>query len=116
MKFYRSVMFLLFGGLMLTSLMGCATSATKVIDLRCEDKQSPLGIDIPKPLLSWRIESAKRATMQSGYRVLVASDPAILAQNQADLWDSGEVGSDQSVNLEYAGKTLNSGQVAYWKV
>jgi alpha-L-rhamnosidase len=54
--------------------------------------------------------------MQSGYRVLVASDPALLSANRADLWDSGSVSSDQSVNLEYSGRPLGSGAIAYWKV
>jgi alpha-L-rhamnosidase len=62
------------------------------------------------------MESARRGTMQAGYRVLVATDPGNLALNRADLWDSGDVSSDQSVNLEYAGRPLGSGQVAYWKV
>jgi len=116
--FNRVFSVLLAGGLMSLSLLGCASSggSPRVLDLRCEDKQSPMGIDIPQPFLSWRMESARRGTMQAGYRVLVARDPANLAPNRADLWDSGDISGDQSVNLEYAGQALGSGQIAYWKV
>jgi alpha-L-rhamnosidase len=100
------------------SLLGCASSggSPRVLDLRCEDKQSPMGIDVARPFLSWRIESAHRGAMQAGYRVLVAGDPANLTPERADLWDSGYISGDQSVNLEYAGKALGSGQIAYWKI
>ena len=116
----RGFTLLVVGGMMSMSLSlaGCATSSgsPQVLDLRCEDKPSPMGIDVPRPLLSWRMESSRRRTMQSGYRVLVASDPANLAPDRADLWDSGNVSSDQSLNLEYGGRALGSGQTAYWKV
>jgi alpha-L-rhamnosidase len=116
--FGRALAVLLAGGLLLMSLTGCASSANsqKVVDLRCEDKPSPLGIDVSKPYLSWRMESPRRGTMQTGYHILVASDPANLEPDKADLWDSGLVDSDQSVNVEYAGTPLGSGETAYWKV
>ena len=40
----------------------------------------------------------------------------LLAENRGDLWDSGRVQSDQSNQLEYAGKALRSSQQAFWKV
>jgi alpha-L-rhamnosidase len=39
-----------------------------------------------------------------------------LARDQGDLWDSGRVASDQTAQVEYAGKPLGSGVRAYWKV
>jgi alpha-L-rhamnosidase len=36
--------------------------------------------------------------------VLVASSPDLLAKDQGDLWDSKKVASDQSIQVEYAGK------------
>ncbi len=84
--------------------------------LRCEYLSNPLGIDVPKPRLSWLLNPAAKVTGQSAYRVLVASSPAILKKDQGDLWDSGRVTSPQTVWVEYAGKPLASGQQAYWKV
>ncbi len=48
--------------------------------------------------------------------MLVASTATLLAEDRGDLWDSGRVQSDQSNQLEYAGKPLNSSQQAFWKV
>jgi alpha-L-rhamnosidase len=77
-----------------------------------------VAIDTARPRLSWVVEAARgdRAVLQAAYQVLVASDPSRLARNEADLWDSGKIASDQSVHIEYAGKRLESGQACYWKV
>ena len=32
------------------------------------------------------------------------------------MWDSGKVASDETLNIEYAGKLLASGQACFWKV
>ena len=87
--------------------------------LRCEYRANPLGIDVPAPRLSWIMvagNSARRGARQTAYRVLVASSPTLLMGNHGDLWDSGRVESDQSNQLEYAGKPLQSSQQVYWKV
>jgi alpha-L-rhamnosidase len=57
-----------------------------------------------------------RGVKQHAYQVLVASSPDLLKAEQADLWDSGRVESDQSVHVEYAGKPLGSRQGCWWKV
>jgi alpha-L-rhamnosidase len=90
--------------------------AVEIHDLRCEYRNNPLGIDVVKPRLSWMIESGRRGERQTGYQVLVASAPELLAKDKGDLWDSGKVESDQSVQVEYAGKPLDSRQRCYWKV
>src|SRR3989304_3046955 len=44
-------------------------------DLRCEYLVNPLGIDVVRPRLSWRLESAKpdaRGQRQAAYQVLAA--------------------------------------------
>lgn len=84
--------------------------------LRTEYLVDPIGIDIVKPRLSWVDESPVRGARQKAYQVLVASDPAMLAKGQGDLWNSGQVASAQSTHVEYGGKPLRSGQRAYWRV
>ena len=84
--------------------------------LRCEYLSNSLGIDVLKPRLSWALNPGEDIHGQSAYRVLVASTPAQLNKNQGDLWDSGRVASEQSTWIEYGGKSLASGQHAYWKV
>jgi alpha-L-rhamnosidase len=85
-------------------------------NLLCEDLQNPLGIDVTLPRLSWINHLPERGGGQSAYQILVASSPAILAQNQGDLWNSGKVVSDQSVLVSYDGQTLGSGEACYWMV
>jgi alpha-L-rhamnosidase len=96
-----------------------AMCSVTVADLRCEYLTDPLGIDVRQPRLSWKLVAADpnaRGLRQTAYRVLVASTKALLAKNQADLWDSGMVSSDQSVHVVYSGKPLTSGMECFWKV
>ena len=95
--------------------------AVGLAKLRCEDRTDPLGIDAAKPRLSWVIEDAglrteDRGQRQTAYRVLVASSEALLKKDQGDLWDSGKVASDQSIQVEYAGQPLESRMSCHWKV
>jgi alpha-L-rhamnosidase len=46
----------------------------------------------------------------------VATDPQRLAYGQGDLWDSGQMPSDQSVHQVYQGRPLASRQRAWWQV
>ncbi len=105
-------------------------------NLRCEYLKDPLGIDVARPRLSWelRAEQARplsfgensgarmasaaipRGVRQRAYQVLVASSPKLLQADRGDLWDSGQVESEQSVHVEYAGKRLSSRQGCWWKV
>ena len=39
-----------------------------------------------------------------------------LAQDRADVWDSGRVDSDQSVNVPYGGPAVESRRRYYWQV
>jgi len=86
------------------------------VALRCEYRVNPQGIDEPQPRLTWRVESSARGAKQSAYQILVASSMERLEANSIDLWDSGQVASDQTVNVPYAGKPLASGQECFWKV
>ncbi len=91
--------------------------AAEVTNLRCENLKDPLGIDVVRPGLSWRIEAqGVRGLMQTTYQVLVASSEKLLKEDKADLWDSKKVISDQSNNIEYKGKPLKSRMKCFWKV
>ncbi|WP_419194313.1 family 78 glycoside hydrolase catalytic domain [Novipirellula herctigrandis] len=92
--------------------------SVKVEKLRCEYLQDPLGVDVAEPRLSWQITDASlvRGQVQTGYRVLVASRPEMLENEQGDLWDSGKVLSAQSVLVHYQGVGLASNQHCCWQV
>ncbi|MCL5096397.1 MAG: family 78 glycoside hydrolase catalytic domain, partial [Candidatus Omnitrophica bacterium] len=86
------------------------------LDLRCEYRVNPAGIDSQQPRLSWELRSDKRNEAQTAYQILVASSPATLAKDEGDLWDSGKVVSDQDIQVAYSGKDLKSRERAFWKV
>lgn len=81
----------------------------------CEGFEKPIGLHDNKPTFSWKLPVNENIKSQSAYRIVVASDTALLP-NKADLWDSGEVDSEQSVWVKYKGKSLESRQKAYWQV
>lgn len=99
--------------LAVTSINACAMEAAS---LKCEYRVNPLGVDSVKPRLSWVLEAPGRGVMQSAYQVMVSSSLEKLAKDEADLWDSNKVESDQSTHVEYAGKPLTSRAVCHWKV
>ncbi|MDD6210224.1 MAG: glycoside hydrolase family 78 protein [Bacteroidales bacterium] len=114
----------LFSGIVLSLfLMGiltfssCSKSTNDYpVELLCEYKSQPLGIDQTAPRLGWQIASPDRGVAQTAYRILVASSPELLNAEKGDIWDSGKVESDESTLIEYAGKPLESGKRYYWMV
>ena len=69
-----------------------------------------------KPYFGWIMNDNKPNTLQTAYRILVATDKKLLSQNQGDMWDSGRTESNNSTAVQYAGKALKSSAVYYWKV
>ena len=86
------------------------------VALRCEYRINPLGIDQEHPRLTWRVESSGRGQGQAAYRILVASSEQLLAKGKGDLWDSGKVNNNHTVNIAYDGKPLVSREQCFWKV
>ena len=85
-------------------------------ELTCEYTTNPLGVDTPQPRFGWLLKSDRRSQLQSAYRVLVATSEKQLQANAGNKWDSGKVHSNRSVNVEYRGEPLSSGETCYWKV
>jgi len=99
-----------------TRAESAGTSQVEVTQLKCEYLSDPLGIDVVKPRLSWVIKSDERDQKQTAYRILVADSPGRLASEDGNLWDSGKVQSDKSIQVQYDGKSLASRDRCYWKV
>ena len=107
--------------LLLPLLIHGRAFAAEVTHLRCESRHDPIGIDVAQPRLSWVMEERSQNTeirgiQQTAYQVLVASSVELLARDQGDMWDSGQVASDQSIAVRYAGKPLASETRYWWKV
>lgn len=102
--------------LLLTNASTALAAGIKPVALRCEYRVDPQGIDEAQPRLTWRVDAKAIGEKQASYRILVASSESLLKAGQADLWDSGQIASDQTANVLYAGKALASRQRCYWKV
>jgi len=86
------------------------------VDLLCEYSVDPIGMDVLKPRFSWKLRHRERGRMQMAYQLLVSSSEENIIRDIGDMWDTGKVISDCSVNVEYAGKNLESGKIYFWKV
>ncbi len=98
------------------------------VDLKCEYRVDPLGLDEPAPRFSWRIKDTDRSRSQSAhlgvargqsqsaFRVLVSSSAENLDRGVGDKWDSGEVDSDATNGVAYGGEPLRSRERCWWKV
>jgi alpha-L-rhamnosidase len=95
--------------------LGTVASA-KPVHLRCEDQENPLGIDAQSPQFSWQSDNTERNWKQAAYEVFVARSSALLQSGNADVWDSGKTGSDESIGITYTGPGLESRTRYYWKV
>ena len=91
----------------------------EIYDLTCNHLTDPLGVESPEPRLSWKLgaDPGSRNQVQSAYRILVASSRSMLAEgDEADLWDTGKVDSDQSIHVVYRGRPLASRERVFWRV
>jgi len=96
---------------MITALAFAAAlqQAFGVTGLRVEHLTNPLGIDVARPRLSWRITSAERNTVQAAYQLQVT-------RNERLIWDTGRTSGDSSVFVVYAGPDLESRRRYAWRV
>ena len=91
-------------------------SQITVVNLKCEYKVDPLGVDAEKPRFSWILESGQRGVSQTACEILVSTDLKNLNENVGDAWDSQMVSSGQSCQIRYEGKPLESNRKYFWKV
>lgn len=104
----------------ITAFLASSTCAVELVpmDLRCEYRINPLGIDNVTPRLSWKLidPDKTRGQKQKSFQVLVASTLEKLNQGIGDVWESTEIQDSDSVNRVYRGPALKSGQQCFWKV
>ncbi|MDR1814367.1 MAG: family 78 glycoside hydrolase catalytic domain, partial [Tannerella sp.] len=102
--------------LLVASVAGIFGQTLQIGNLRCEYMKDPLGIDIAKPRLSWELTSEVANAKQTAYRILVSTDATALENNKADAWDSRKIKSNATNQIYYAGNTLKTNTLYYWKV
>jgi len=100
-------------------LTSCNINSSKIgapIDLVVsEGFKNPIGFHNANPTFSWKLQVSEKIKSQSAFRIVVSSDPSRLPEN-ADLWDTNKVDSDQSVWVKYEGTALESRQKIYWQI
>ena len=79
--------------------------------LTSEHMKDPTGIDRNHPQLSWKCAGG---LCQSAYQIRSASAPEDLNGDKL-IWDSGEILSDESLNIEYPAEA-GTGDRVYWQV
>ncbi len=84
--------------------------------LLLERLSDPLGVDHPRPALSWVLRHPESDQYQTAYQIQVATHAEALENGEPDVWDSGKVESPESSNARYAGPPLSPNAVYYWRV
>ena len=67
-----------------------------------------------KPEFGWFVP--REAVSQKGYQILVASSEHNINNNIGDVWDSGNVRGNQSIDVELGGQALQENTNYFWKV
>lgn len=67
------------------------------------------------PSFCWVVNSSKPGDFQEAYQIIVSSSPD-LTKTGSEVWNSGKINSRQSINVKYAGKSLQPNKSYYWKV
>jgi alpha-L-rhamnosidase len=112
-KFFLHITFIIITTI---SFSAKAQNKISVTNLQCEMLNNPEGIDVLQPRLSWQINADVNDVKQTAYQILLASTLEKLNANNADLWDSGKIESNEAVNIIYKGKKLENRQDVFWKV
>ena len=86
-----------------------AAAKLEVNDLTTEMARRPLCVEAQAPRFSWKLDSDRQNTLQNTYRIRVSDA-------NGPVWDSGEVTSEQSVYIPYAGKALQPMTRYRWTV
>jgi alpha-L-rhamnosidase len=89
-----------------------ASAQLMVQNLLTENLTNPIGIDARQPRFSWQLISDKNNIMQSAFEIRVSAEIA----GKGDVWTSGKITSDQSVEQIYGGGKLVSGKKYFWQV
>src|SRR6478736_1747741 len=76
-----------------------AQTFTGPIAVQVDNLTTPLGIDDPAPHFSWKLQDAATGAAQTAYQLQLASTAEQLAANNADVWKSGVIKSNQSLNI-----------------
>lgn len=93
-----------------STLLYAENKPVSIQDLKVEYIKEPLGVDVGKPRFSWQMHSKEQGCFQTAYRIIVTDE------KRKEVWNSGKVDSDISLNIEYAGISLEPSTKYHWEV
>ena len=99
-----------------TFLNGYPTSTPLNESISQRENYQFIEISTHKPQFGWIIDAEADNVLQTSYQLILASNIENLQNDKGDLWDSGKVNSDESINVQYNGSPLEPDKVYYWKV
>lgn len=73
----------------------------RITDILVNEERNPIGIDIEKPIFSWKFSSTKNSMKQKAVKILVGS-----TKKGYEFWNSGIIQSNRSIGIMYSGKKL----------
>lgn len=82
----------------------------EAVNLTCEYKVNPVGVDVERPRFSWQCVSEERM-IQGSYRLQVFKEG-----ESAPIWDTGRVNRRDSVLVPYEGPALLPRSRYLWRV
>lgn len=88
--------------------------APENLSARFMSKDEYLLLKSDKLVFGWTLPYFSQA--QKSYQILVASTAENIEKNVGDMWNSGCVFTNNSLNVEYKGKALEKGKTYYWRV
>jgi arylsulfatase A-like enzyme len=66
------------------------------------------------PEFNWVVP--QEAVIQKAYQILVSTSKELIDKNIGDVWNSGRIGSNKSVDIELEGEPLKPNSTYYWRV
>lgn len=107
MKKFRLIIILT---VLILPVLKVKASDIRIKNLQTEYSQTPLGIDVEHPRFSWQMESEKPGCYQTAYQILVSDEVS------REVWNSGKVPNNESLNIRYDGDSLKPCTKYKWQL
>ncbi|KRE52226.1 family 78 glycoside hydrolase catalytic domain [Paenibacillus sp. Soil724D2] len=86
-----------------------------IVNLTCEYRVNPIGLDTTQPRFTWQLESDIKHTIQSAYHIQVSRVENSFEPSRL-VWDSGHIQSEQSVLVVYEGQEMLARNRYFYRV
>ena len=90
-------------------------SDLKISNLKCEYLNEAV-ITRPDPRFSWEIVSSINGQYQTGWQLIVSDTEEKIKEGRGNIWNSGKVRSNETINIKWKNSKLKSFSRYYWKV